>query len=310
MSFGLPRSFSNLTAARTAFTNGRERPRKRGKRSRVQLFPINAERQYTVELLKYVNTMTGLTRTIVFPALPAIVAQANVLRPTTDTFKTDDYADDIQSVVGENKSAFNEEYPDSRLEEIALLIALLVSRKNKQEVTKVLSDVSGIELTNVFIPEPFLQAEISAFVKQNVSLINTIEDRYFSEIEGIMFRGTQQGLRVEEIRQQIIERFKVSRNRAKLIARDQVNKLNGQLTKLRQTAVGVKEYIWRDSRDGRVRGNPAGISPNAIPSHWARNGKKFKWSKPPSGGHPGQPIQCRCFAQPVLPKIEEPVFAI
>jgi SPP1 gp7 family putative phage head morphogenesis protein len=52
----------------------------------------------------------------------------------------------------------------------------------------------------------------------------------------------------------------------------------------------VEEYVWSTSRDERVR-----------PSHSAKDGKRFKWNDPPSDtGHPGNEIQCRCVAIPVL----------
>ena len=63
----------------------------------------------------------------------------------------------------------------------------------------------------------------------------------------------------------------------------------GNLTELRQTSIGVTDYVWSTSGDERVR-----------PEHAARNGKVYKWSEPPAGGHPGEDIQCRCRAIPVL----------
>lgn len=52
---------------------------------------------------------------------------------------------------------------------------------------------------------------------------------------------------------------------------------------------GIEEYIWRTAGDNRVR-----------PAHILRNGKKFKWDRPPLDGHPGMAIRCRCVAIPVI----------
>ncbi len=48
----------------------------------------------------------------------------------------------------------------------------------------------------------------------------------------------------------------ISNSRAKLLARDQVGKLNGRLTQRRQQDIGVEMYIWSTSRDERMRARP------------------------------------------------------
>jgi SPP1 gp7 family putative phage head morphogenesis protein len=98
----------------------------------------------------------------------------------------------------------------------------------------------------------------------------------------------------------LVEEFGFARSRAKLIARDQTSKFNGSLNRIRQQQAGITEYRWSTSHDERVRGNPDGKYPNARPSHWAREDKVFAWDKPPSDGHPGEPINCRCVALAVL----------
>lgn len=92
-----------------------------------------------------------------------------------------------------------------------------------------------------------------------------------------------------------------TRNRARLIARDQVGKLNGELQQQRQADLGIERYIWRTVGDNAVR-----------PSHAAMDGETCRWDDPTVylsgsrwanrssiGGveeHPGQDYQCRCSA--------------
>jgi hypothetical protein len=49
----------------------------------------------------------------------------------------------------------------------------------------------------------------------------------------------------------------------------------------------LPRYVWLTSGDEKVR-----------PSHAANDGKIFYWSDPPSTGHPGEDINCRCVAVP------------
>jgi SPP1 gp7 family putative phage head morphogenesis protein len=87
----------------------------------------------------------------------------------------------------------------------------------------------------------------------------------------------------------------VSDKRAKLIARDQSNKLYGDLTELRAKFNGWEFYEWDDSDDSRVRDD-----------HKRLDGKIYKFSEPPvtvttgkragERNNAGQDIQCRCLA--------------
>lgn len=103
--------------------------------------------------------------------------------------------------------------------------------------------------------------------------------------------------------------------RAKLIARDQIGKLNSYIAQAEQASAGLSMYIWRTAGDERVRGRPGGKWQYAIPSHWAMEGKLCRWDDSSvysvdSGKtwivrdadmpnvHPGIEIQCRCQAIP------------
>jgi uncharacterized protein with gpF-like domain len=80
--------------------------------------------------------------------------------------------------------------------------------------------------------------------------------------------------------------------------------------------IGMEFYIWRTAQDERVRGNPLGKFPKAIPSHYIMDDLFCTWNdfnvyssdsgktwKPRTQlmehDHPGRPIACRCSAEPV-----------
>ena len=116
---------------------------------------------------------------------------------------------------------------------------------------------------------------------------------------GILDDGFKAGTRVEDLRKQIRERFDVTRSKADLLARDQVLKLNAQITQTRQRQAGISEYRWSASNDERVR-----------EYHRELDGSIFRWDDPPITNEdgdrnaPGEDYQCRCVAIPILPPLD------
>lgn len=144
-----------------------------------------------------------------------------------------------------------------------------------------------------------VKAASSRFRKENIRLITSIAETDFRRLDNVLRNSIRQGARVETIAKIIEERFIQGVDskgrpvnavaRARLIARDQVLKHNGQLTKLLQKESGITKYIWRTSNDERVRD-----------THAAADGQVFSWENPPPWGHPGEDFQCRCHAEPVI----------
>lgn len=138
-----------------------------------------------------------------------------------------------------------------------------------------------------------LAPAIAAARDKNVNLISKAGRAYAQDVEDIFSDPDTAGLRVEEITKLLVDRGNVAASRAELIARDQVTKLSGDITQLRQQNAGVTSYTWSTSGDERVR-----------EEHAARDGQQFDWNSPPDGGHPGEDIQCRCVAIPVVDEFE------
>lgn len=148
-------------------------------------------------------------------------------------------------------------------------------------------DVTGDDL--------FLSARMAGFRKENLGLIRSLCAEHVKRVGKVLRENA--GARVETIARELQEATGASKARAQLIARDQVLKINGQLTRDRHEAAGIVEYVWSASRDVRVRED-----------HRALDGQRFRYDDPPIAdrrtgrrGHPGMLWQCRCVAIPVLP---------
>jgi SPP1 gp7 family putative phage head morphogenesis protein len=256
--------------------------------------PLAIERRYYKAVLGLINEMDRQVKKILLPKLPNIVAQANRLKPIsyTDVSNLDNYDDELWKLFQLIRTGFFSQYSDDDILDITSQIGRAVASENGRAINTVYKGITGVD---IFISEPWLKPELAIFANANVSLIKTLSERHFSAIELMVTDGIQRGLRHEEIAKALQDGpFSATPKQAALIARDQVSKLNGQLTELRQKQAGISRYIWRTVGDERVR-----------ESHQELDGQIFSWDDPPEVGHPGYDYQCRCYAEPVIEDLLE-----
>lgn len=268
--------------------NARPRFVRRPKKPRP---PLNAQ----VEYLRALRQITGYAEQLVvdrlFSRLPGLLAQA-VPRFNADA---SDPGRRINRVLDGISEAFFRRYDHDRLTRIARNTAAQVSEHNKGQLLKQLQQSIGIDLGD--IAAQGLKPVIQTFTAENVALIKTLPQNMFDRIERQTLAAVRTGQRAADLEKAIrSETFGATKTQTMRIARDQINKLNGDLNRVRQQQIGVEKYIWRTSGDERVR-----------EEHAERDGEIFSWSEPAGdpndpgdGAFPGDAIQCRCWAEPVL----------
>lgn len=244
------------------------------------------EREYFKILKLIINKIKELFKEEVANQIGSIIREYQSERPKKDSFKSDDFIDSIEQAFKNAKLKFNAVFNDEEYAKYADQIASKTNRYNKNNFDSNLKKILGI---NIVASEPWLASQIKSFTKSNVALIKSIPEDAFSKLEQKVIRDITAGKLTKEISEDLQNTFDVTENRAALIARDQVGKFNGNLNELRQKSVGVEKYIWRTSMDERVR-----------PDHAEREGEEFNWDNAPEDGHPGEPINCRCYAEPVF----------
>ena len=140
-----------------------------------------------------------------------------------------------------------------------------------------------------------MQDVAKASVVENVALIKSIPQQYFTEVEGIVMRGYSRGRDLHEITTELQSRYGITQRRAVLIARDQCGKLTAATTQARRLELGIVKAEWQHSHAGR----------EPRKSHVAANGKVFEISKGCliDGEYilPGEKINCRCSSKSILP---------
>ena len=157
----------------------------------------------------------------------------------------------------------------------------------------------GFKISMNWTPE--LEQATQAIIAENVSLIKSIPEKYFTEVEGAVYRsiargGDSKGL-IDELIPYFSQRDGIAKRRAKTIAQDQIRKATSLLTIKRQEAAGVTHGIWIHSAG---QAHPRKL-------HVEAHGKVFKLSEGypcgPNGKYvkPAEEINCSCTFRPIPP---------
>lgn len=185
------------------------------------------------------------------------------------------------------------------LNELTRRLRLIANANRKltiREWKKAIGRTLGINILDDFYDGAFYEGILEQWVKDNVDLIQTIPHDTLGRMQEVVLKSYLDGKSVTEIAKDIQKEYRTTKSHARLLARDQVGKLNAQITKHQQESAGVKKYIWRTAGDGRVRD-----------SHRELNNTTHSWDDPPvvdrktgRRAHPGEDYQCRCVALPVF----------
>jgi len=200
---------------------------------------------------------------------------------------------------------------------------LMVDRGVKEKMNFALSKALGVDIAAIY-DDPTVTEALVFGSMEAADLIKSMPQNQLGLVQKAVLDNFK-GIPLPENRSLLEQIDFLSgkmnfKRRAKLIARDQTNKLVSVLDQARQQMIGVEKYTWRTSKDRRVVGNPSGLYPvgsKAHGNHWIMEGKMCRWDDATvyssDGGktwkkrtgdmpktHPAYDIQCRCYAEPVL----------
>lgn len=148
-----------------------------------------------------------------------------------------------------------------------------VDRHNKTQFSNTFKRISGVDPLKF---EPGLTDFMDVAGEQNVNKIVSVNSQYFDDIKQLTYEALREGKSVDELTGQIealteglsetkIVNGKIKNSQARLIAIDQVQKLNADLESQRQQNNGLTRYAWRTRRAANVRSfaNSSGYSDHA-----------------------------------------------
>lgn len=209
----------------------------------------------------------------------------------SDLFATNDAGiiDRIQAVFERLERKFGR-ITETRAKKIADKVVQKVDKDVSTRLESSLRLAIGLDISKLLKRTSTVGRVIDNAVVANVALIKSIPEQYLSRVKQTVHAAVAGGFRWEKVRDAIFHSGLATESRAKLIARDQVSKMNGSINRVRQQSLGITEYKWSTSGDERVR-----------PSHAELDGQVFRWDNPPEKtGHPGEDYQCRCVAIAIL----------
>ena len=257
--------------------------RKRGRKAKAK--PVRVSRKleldYTRALLAIVEDMH--TETV------------KALMPLIDTPSIGDSKRQVaDSLFSDFKTAFSKTANTVKAKVSGIASALaqtVVSKQGQQsdgQLSAMILSKTGIDFSSL-MSDSVLQEAVDEAVAANIALINSIPQQYLDKVEQAVMASLQAGTLNATLADDLLKIEGVTKSRAKLIARDQLGKINSRLSQIRQQSLGITHYFWSTSLDERVRDR-----------HRRWDGDRIAWDTPTIDGHPGHAIQCRCTAIPDL----------
>jgi SPP1 gp7 family putative phage head morphogenesis protein len=268
--------------------SGKKKPR-RPRRVKPAKPSHKAEAAYREDLLQVCSYIDKVTREILLPVLkrtePQYAREVKDAAPARATM--DGYAADIMLAFDQMAKALG--LIDGQAARLAQVAVQRQRVETEVQLARNLTNSLGID-TRGAVASVDVHDEVEAATIANTALIKSIPQQYLEKIKVAVLNDVQQGRRYEQLAEDIEHQMGVTESRAKLIARDQMSKVNSSINEAKQTALGIEKYEWSTSGDERVR-----------ESHAAHEGKTFRWDNPPADtGHPGEDVNCRCVAIPVI----------
>lgn len=262
-----------------------------GKKGNIEVKQRPIPKIEAVQYFKELNKLTKAMREDIKKELMPL------LKGLESSYATDGYADQLSALIRRLTLKY-QNITDLFGKSTAQKMVASVSTKNQKAFNTLVKKSVGVDLTSILADEginDFLEAQVN----KNVTLIKSIPDEYFKSIETVVMNGTANGLRWEAIAREIGGIKDISsvngklQNRIKLIARNETSNINASINKKRQENLGITQFRWETSDDERVRS-----------SHAKLDGKVFDWDDLPVVDgvktSPGQPINCRCVAIPII----------
>lgn len=244
--------------------------------------------------IRYNAELQRMVKSIQQEINKSIVPQLKYLAPE---YTADSWVDTITSAIALLRQRLSGPNFKRFAERLATNFITDINTRNIQTMGKQFGSFGIDIMTNNKQVTDFLQASIA----ENVQLITSIQSQYLDRVETLVLTNMRAGLRPSAIQQQLQDQFGVTKNRARMIARDQTSKATNGLARKRMQSSGIEFFQWITSKDERVRSRHRRIADKLTMYGLG----VYRWDDLPLSDKgepiaPGDDYQCRCIARPVL----------
>lgn len=251
---------------------------------------MDAERQYHRFLLQILDEVRRVFAPLL-AALPNLLPRVDGV-PYYDTTRRWDNADHIKQLLDDIKAQMGKALDIPKVKQVLRAQESAVQAHSEREFHKQTKAALGVD---IFARDPKQVTRAAAYVTGNVERVQNLAAETANKLSAAILQAVQDGKSYDDLSADLADQFGFAESRAATIARDQIGKLYGQINADRQKALGLSKFIWRTSNDGRVR-----------EEHAALEGEVFSYDDPPAEGLPGEPINCRCHAEPYFDDLLKP----
>ena len=219
-----------------------------------------------------------------FDALPHLVAGHAAER---DVRRDAAEAQEAMQLFADAERAVQDQIGPVLMREMARRAADEAGRMQANQLSRQLKALVGVDVHARAKAEDSI---VDTFVNENVALIGGISKRTLDKIARMTVRGLADWTSASELSAKLQKQLGFADDRADMIARDQLSKLNGQLNHARQQELGINRFIWRHN----------GKSKDPREDHLARDGQVFNYDDFEPDELPGQPCNCECVSDPLV----------
>ena len=254
------------------------------------IYPWALERSYAALLLRMVAEMDRECRSVMIPAYASAAAQRDA------EFRLDAWSDVIESAI--SRLTLSLDSPMEAGKRAMMRLPAQAAAFGRGAFQRFAQAVMGVRALQT---EVGLSDLMNIWTRENSDLISSIAAEYRNAVSARTVRMVTSGMDGREYAKELKKLYGLTQNRANLIARTEIGKLNSQISEYRQRKIGVQEYTWRTSKDERVRESHKVLEGMICrwddPSVYRVPGEKIWRPRSDIGGfigHPGRDYQCRC----------------
>ena len=292
------------------FKTSGKRPTKKITSGRA--YPHGIERKYYRELESFFKPLTDYVENFINQNMePLLRGDSEDLHLDTipgDTFRKMIY--NLENWISVYMPDISELPADKNNNVILTTIAKTADEAmefGNKEFTKMLD--KGIHV-NLPTSAPWWNDMKKSWAEDNYNLITSNAKNYVSKINTLTEQAIVNGMSPGKLKEEIFKATQgLEKSHCKLLARDQMGKLNGQITQAQMQEIGLDMYVWSTAYDDRVRDSHAAME--GLLCRWddasvvSYDGGKT-WVDRPAAAvqlHPGQDIQCRCVGLAYYPEL-------